>query len=233
MKKSLLLSAGLLLSATAAFAADPIDTPAYLMGYSATEGFFTYGVYPATTIVDADAKTYTMPDFLGYGVDFKFKAGSYDEDLEAHYLEVLSDITENTDYETFTFNGAASQSGKFTGTEADYRIGALEVYATPYSLLYPAELPDYPEPQLYLNLATTLTTIATDGTETTGDLDYYYLVIDLPEIESAAIDNVAVDNTDANAPVKYYNLQGIEIAHPENGNIYIRRQGSKASKVAF
>lgn len=35
---------------------------------------------------------------------------------------------------------------------------------------------------------------------------------------------------DANAPVEYYNLQGVRVANPENG-LYIRRQGNKATKV--
>lgn len=37
-------------------------------------------------------------------------------------------------------------------------------------------------------------------------------------------------NADANAPVEYYNLQGVRVANPENG-LYIRRQGNKATKV--
>ncbi len=49
----------------------------------------------------------------------------------------------------------------------------------------------------------------------------------------------AVDNTsgvenfeaeDANAPVEYYNLQGVKVANPSNG-IFIKVQGNKASKV--
>lgn len=40
-------------------------------------------------------------------------------------------------------------------------------------------------------------------------------------------DDIIVDE---NAPVEYYNLQGVRVANPENG-IYIRRQGSKVSKV--
>lgn len=35
---------------------------------------------------------------------------------------------------------------------------------------------------------------------------------------------------DENAPVEYYNLQGVRVANPSNG-IYIRRQGSNVSKV--
>lgn len=46
--------------------------------------------------------------------------------------------------------------------------------------------------------------------------------------ESAGINDIIVD--DENAPVEYYNLQGIRVNNPENG-IYIRRQGSKVSKM--
>lgn len=35
---------------------------------------------------------------------------------------------------------------------------------------------------------------------------------------------------DENAPVEYFNLQGIKVENPENG-MYIRRQGNKAQKV--
>lgn len=49
----------------------------------------------------------------------------------------------------------------------------------------------------------------------------------------AAADGIAGVAADANAPVRYYNLQGIEVqGQPENG-IYIRRQGNETSKVIF
>lgn len=44
------------------------------------------------------------------------------------------------------------------------------------------------------------------------------------------IEGVVVD--DANAPVEYYNLQGVRVAEPTNG-LYIRRQGSKTAKIKF
>lgn len=44
---------------------------------------------------------------------------------------------------------------------------------------------------------------------------------------TVGIDNVAVDE---NAPVEYYNLQGVKVANPANG-IYVVRQGNKVSKV--
>ena len=39
-----------------------------------------------------------------------------------------------------------------------------------------------------------------------------------------------VEIADQNAPVEYYNLQGIRVTNPENG-MFIRRQGSKTEKV--
>lgn len=48
---------------------------------------------------------------------------------------------------------------------------------------------------------------------------------------TSAIDNISSDE-DANAPVEYYNLQGIRV-NPDNltTGVYLRRQGSKTSKV--
>lgn len=54
-----------------------------------------------------------------------------------------------------------------------------------------------------------------------------YLYLD--KVQSG-VENVGVDNDD-NAPVEYYNLQGIRVNNPGAGQILIRRQGSKVSKV--
>ena len=45
--------------------------------------------------------------------------------------------------------------------------------------------------------------------------------------DQAGIADITVDE---NAPVEFYNLQGVRVANPENG-LYIRRQGNKATKV--
>ena len=44
----------------------------------------------------------------------------------------------------------------------------------------------------------------------------------------AGVQGVAID--DANAPVEYFNLQGVRVSNPENG-LYIRRQGNKVEKI--
>ncbi len=47
--------------------------------------------------------------------------------------------------------------------------------------------------------------------------------------DGAGVENIAAD---ADAPVEYFNLQGVRVAEPANG-IFIRRQGNKVSKVAL
>lgn len=49
----------------------------------------------------------------------------------------------------------------------------------------------------------------------------------IPSVPSGVSD---METTDENARVEYYNLQGLRVLNPENG-IYIRRQGSKVTKV--
>lgn len=44
------------------------------------------------------------------------------------------------------------------------------------------------------------------------------------------VEQVMADRMDANAPVEYYNIQGIKVENPQNG-IYIRVQGNNATKV--
>ena len=46
--------------------------------------------------------------------------------------------------------------------------------------------------------------------------------------DGAGIEGVEMDEVDGE--VEYYNLQGVKVANPENG-LYIKKQGSKASKV--
>jgi len=46
--------------------------------------------------------------------------------------------------------------------------------------------------------------------------------------ENGSVDGIASD--DVNAPVEYYNLQGVRVAEPANG-LYIRRQGNTVTKV--
>ena len=58
----------------------------------------------------------------------------------------------------------------------------------------------------------------------------YFFISEEPAEWAAGVEDMIVD--DENAPVEYFNLQGVRVENPENG-IFIRRQGSKTSKVAL
>ncbi|MDE6161143.1 MAG: hypothetical protein K2F77_05750, partial [Muribaculaceae bacterium] len=51
------------------------------------------------------------------------------------------------------------------------------------------------------------------------------------KFETATGDGIADITADENAPVEFFNLQGIRVAEPQAGQIVIRRQGSKVQKV--
>ncbi len=57
---------------------------------------------------------------------------------------------------------------------------------------------------------------------------YVVTKITLPS-EGSAVSDIEVEN----APVKYFNLQGVEVANPAAGQIVICRQGDKATKKIF
>lgn len=59
---------------------------------------------------------------------------------------------------------------------------------------------------------------------------YMSRVYVLAEGSTTGIDNIEAGIFDENAPVEYYNLQGIRVTNPTNG-IFIKRQGSKVSKL--
>ena len=63
---------------------------------------------------------------------------------------------------------------------------------------------------------------------TNAKLPDVLLYTNLVDAYTAGIERVIMD-VDPNAPVEYYNLQGIRVDNPENG-VYIRRQGNMATK---
>lgn len=97
-------------------------------------------------------------------------------------------------------------------------------YITDYQTLYITGMP------MISRDFTLLSTIAFNYWEATEELpnDYNSYIIPLVEAESAIEEIESADN--ANAPVEYFNLQGVRINEPENG-IFIRRQGSDVSKI--
>lgn len=68
---------------------------------------------------------------------------------------------------------------------------------------------------------------ATDGKLMSRVSDPVYVTVN----GMSGVENVAVDATEA--PAEYYNLQGVRVANPAAGQIYIERRGNTARKVRF
>lgn len=62
------------------------------------------------------------------------------------------------------------------------------------------------------------------------DKEYFYNVEPIFIAKNAGAEEAVTDAVDDNAPVEWYNLQGMRVAEPVRG-VYIRRQGSCTSKV--
>ena len=98
------------------------------------------------------------------------------------------------------------------------------------------EIVPFDEPiQWYYNANNGMLLDDYEGT-VTFDLSEYTLdnkvamVTFFPEILEDPTGAVSGIVAEANAPVEYFNLQGVRVANPENG-LFIRRQGSSVSKV--
>ncbi len=63
-----------------------------------------------------------------------------------------------------------------------------------------------------------------------GEFNYFIdnIRISNKKLETSGVSEVVVEE-DSNAPVEFYNLQGVRVYNPENG-LYIRRQGNRVSK---
>lgn len=73
------------------------------------------------------------------------------------------------------------------------------------------------------------------GIHASSAADLYYIYVKNFRIEALALQTSgigAVEAEDADAPVEYFNLQGIRVDNPAHG-IFIKRQGNKTSKVKF
>lgn len=67
--------------------------------------------------------------------------------------------------------------------------------------------------------------VSADGKRLEAKKVFYYIESDTP----TGIDDIKAD--DANAPVRYFDLNGREISEPQKGMFVIRLQGSKATKM--
>lgn len=71
----------------------------------------------------------------------------------------------------------------------------------------------------------------TVGVQAISTFNETYSQFTTANVETSGISSIEADNSDA--PVYYFNAQGIRVNNPENGQLLIKVQGNKASKVVY
>lgn len=118
------------------------------------------------------------------------------------------------------YNDVARQLDKYTGITGSVpaAITAGETYEFSHDVKLNSSISDPDN----INLVVYLTN------RKTGAIENACTIKNVGNAELSGIESVTNDNSDA--PVEYFNLQGLRVNEPSNG-IFIRRQGNKVSKV--
>lgn len=75
--------------------------------------------------------------------------------------------------------------------------------------------------------------VAAGEHDVVGFIAVYDQKVQVYVTEFLAAGGIGTVEADANAPVEYYNIQGVKIENPRQGSMYIRVQGGNATKVVF
>lgn len=140
-------------------------------------------------------------------------------DKEGHYLPrrivQFEMAAEHADKAEVTYDLFAEQPKWFVeakaldaGNEVDFEVVAFHVLENAET---PADAPRR--------------AVSADGKRLEAKRGFHYIERDTP----TGIDDIEAD--DANAPVRYFDLNGREISEPQKGMFVIRLQGSKATKM--
>ena len=188
--------------------------------------------YEVSVVSDNGKDTYTIKKFLG-GSDFTFtiseKANSVGNPQLGNTAEinVKDGFTFNAnDYVTFSKNGTASFRAKLDSwvPNTGGKLHSTSKLSADHKTLY-----------LRRNVEWNNTMEkSTDGTNWTAFSQPSQTlviagIIPLGPNDSTGLDDILAE--DENAPVEYFNIQGLRVSDPQPGQMVIRRQGSKVSKI--
>ena len=152
--------------------------------------------------------------FTNNGVTVEFSAGSSASRMYYGYNTGVEARMYKTGTITITApEGNPIKMVEFTGAG----IGNLSVDGTPVeNMTWTSEA----------GVAKFVATAVAEQETKNGRVDFKTIGVTL---EKSGVMNIELD---LNAPVEYYNLQGVRVENPANG-LYIRRQGNNVSKVVL
>lgn len=232
MKKIFTLLAAVLFGG-AMFANAQVSTPVtvsvgdvyYYPDYDDATTYETKSIKSFEAVLEiAEDGTYTLKNVLGTEYSISFKVGEYSGQTAP--LSFVGNIKVDKGYETYPY--FLTPSNKYMTVkpvEKDGTVLTVNYFAgdenVKYTNIYKCTDEEITEGyyEYYVDLCT-------NGN--IGDKGYIDMTLSFGfDMPKSGVANVAVD---ADAPVEYYNLQGVKVANPSNG-IFVRRQGSEVKKV--
>lgn len=182
--------------------------------------------FEAELTVDSDG-VYTLTPFMNSGSPVMFTLG-----------EFSAPDSDNIAYADMAFENVSVEEGYVYLLDSDGDYMSCEVFSgnSSYTLDWPYVFEDgYSSVSHYVDYKEHEGWKEFDGliclngwsSKTNGWGNGYYIYFLFDDLSSSGISQEIVNE---DAPVEYFNLQGVKIANPENG-IFIRRQGKEVKKV--
>lgn len=192
-----------------------VDSKGYpMLSYNSTgavsEGYVNGDVI--ASITGTYSPNYGLPEILPTAFGTKSSGTAIEPEVLAVEEVALDMLNKYIKVENVTIT-ASTKSNTYILTDADGNT--LTAYNTFYNSSY-YDVVEIPEGE---------------GYTVEGFVSVYSNAVQLTPISVTAysgVEGIAADNE--NAPVEYFNLQGVRVNNPANG-LYIRRQGTNVSKV--
>lgn len=226
MKKFFTLLGGLLIASNLNVKAEDLTVSNHDEESSVTVDIKNANSYVTELTKDADGN-WTLADFLESGVPFSFKFEKPEAVGDKAAITITSNFKADGDYCYLLDSDDKSIQGKifnYQGKGAEIALFDPYIYNT-LSYSYVKSLDAATDGYEY---KATFTVRATDENSKSYTL---YLSFSFNEPQNGDTSSASVVSVE-NAPVEYFNLQGVKMADPSNG-IFIRKQGSKTSKVVI
>lgn len=196
--------------------------------YSKYDEIKSFKSFDAQLVIAADG-THTLKNIFNTDYSISYKVGDFTDQTAP--VTFTGNITADKGYEEYPYfmNGTnyMTVTMQVDGGDSSYSVEYFYGYENvKYTYVYKSSAEEiakgYYEYYVYLNLG--------GYVGSTGVMDSYWVYG--YNMHGSGDSGVAKIVDDSDAPVEFYNLQGIKVANPSNG-IYIRKQGSKVKKVVI
>lgn len=255
MRKSLLFVASLVASFSIASAQEP-NTKVSLGAWDANDNYVKIAQDFETELYEAELDDlweidgWVFYEFMNSGTWMAFTLGEFDADgyADVNFLDNI-DVCRTSNsggYYGFKTSGgwkvcyAWPVDGPSQAEDPDgnykFQVRRVHLYDSEQSEGYTYAYKEKDENGIEQTYVTIMAYAYTDNDNKVyfdGGTGTYYFYIDFMLPNEADESGVSVlESDDQNAPVEFFNLQGVKVENPENG-IFIRRQGSKTTKVVI